>query len=460
MGWSDQNRAEGGFETLEVVVGQRAEPALGGVQGVVTGYAGLGTRHVMVIADAASGPVSTRQAPQTAAAALVARVKTSLFRTPRERLVEALADADRAVSAAASGTHAHGRSGCGLVCVYFDLTGATFARVGGGKAYVVVGRNFETIFDRVAAGYVGDGVSQPEIRAQLGSLPRGARIVLLSDATAAAVAGDLGSVIFGIPPQLAAVRVVEAARRRGKREALACLILELQSDLARPYHPAVGRAERYEEPPLTGVPGVPGGSRSLPKRSAIYGADERQRATGSGSWVWQGVVALCLGIGAAFWAQPWESTAGNEDQLAALIEQGNVVVQSMPDVSQDGPQLPIPDIPVAVGALDAQNNPNNENSGPDERVGLNSGPANANERSIARAFAQPTPKKAAMALMRHLRKRFRRRGYPAYEEVSVWVKAHKNRHVLQTLGYMLKGKQPFRVRRWLSKLMPELLESP
>jgi len=457
MGFGDQRPHDGALETLEVVVGQRAEPALGGDQGVVTAYAGLGTRHVMVVADAAFGPMSTRAAPQTAASALVARVRTSLFRTARERLQEALADADRAVSEAATGTHAHGQAGCGLVCVYFDLGGATFARVGGGKAYVVVDRDCEAIFDRPAAGYIGDGVSQPEIRAQLGALPRGARIVLLSDATASAVAGDLAAVIAGLPPQLAAVRVVEAARRRGKREALACLILELHTDLARPYHPSVARAGRYAEQPLMGVPGVPDPPvRPKPRpRPAIYQPpDGFERRGARGGLVWGVLLALCLGIGVAIMVRPWEPAKPEpEVTVGQLIDQ---TVDQMPVVDA-GPQLPLADIPVAEGALPGRDASVASIDEFDEGPAAQSPPRNKVEEDIAAAFAKATPKAAAIHLLRHLRKRFKRIGYPAYDEVSAWVKRNKSRHVVETLAYIMKGKHPFRTRRWLSKLMPDLL---
>ena len=444
----DPKQREGSLETLEVVVGQRSEPAQGGDKGVVTAYAGLGTRHIMVVADGSIGPMATRTAPQTAAAALVARVRTSLLRSPRERLVEAMRDAGRAVEEAARGTHAHGQAGCGLVCVYFDLSGATFARVGAGRAYVVIERSSEAIFDRSAAGFVGDGVSTPEIRAQLGALPRGSRIVLLSDETAISVAGDLAAIVAGVPPQLAAVRVVEAARRRGRREALACLVLEVQSDLSRPYHPAVARAGRYEEPALTTATRKDSDSR----RARGGSFSEPERAPRAILWAW--VLALSVALGVFLWPP---SEDDSEVPKVSLFEApAQMSRDTWKEDTDTEVAIPRPDIPVAEGAITRGQGVQNRTR---QRLRA-AGPANPIEGKIASAFSQRPPKKAAMRLLRHLRRRFKRIGYRAYDEVSQWVKRNKSRHVLETLAYIMRGKHPYRTRRWLAKLMPELLESP
>ena len=76
------------MDILEVTVGQRSEPALTGEHTTVSSYAGLGTRHVMVLADAAMLPLTTRLAPQTVVSAIVARIRTSLYMTNEERLVD------------------------------------------------------------------------------------------------------------------------------------------------------------------------------------------------------------------------------------------------------------------------------------------------------------------------------------------------------------------------------------
>ncbi|TNF34155.1 MAG: hypothetical protein EP329_07555, partial [Deltaproteobacteria bacterium] len=73
---------------LEVTLGQRTLPSVHGEQTTATAYAGLGSRHLLVAADGAAGPVPTRLAAQIATSSAVARFRASVFPNTEEQLVE------------------------------------------------------------------------------------------------------------------------------------------------------------------------------------------------------------------------------------------------------------------------------------------------------------------------------------------------------------------------------------
>jgi hypothetical protein len=427
---------------LDVVVGQRSEPALGGDKPHVVSYAGMGVRHVLALADASTGPMPTRMAPQRAAAALVARLRTSLYMTAEERLLEAFSDAHDAVRQAAVGTHAQGRAGAGLVAALVDAGGVTFGRIGAGRAFLVLDGHARAVFDAMAHGLVGDGRTLPQIVRHDRPLPPGARVVLISDGAAHAVAGDLADLVVRAPPQLAAVRVVEAARHRGRREGLACLVLEVVTDLLRSHHPAVEKVTAPEEAPLTDERGL---VRTPPRRPRRI-----QTATGRGSagGLWLALLAsMAVGAVTALLTHPM----GPAPQAASTAPEARP--QATPVAPAQAADVPAPQALAAAASPDSGDG--SPDASGDEDAATQALPPKVAE-SLERAFAADSVKHASWALRRHLRKRFRRIGYPAYDEASAWVRAHRSPRVVAVLAYLLKGKPPQRTQRWLAKLLPEL----
>jgi hypothetical protein len=175
--------------------------------------------------------------------------------------------------------------------------------------------------------------------------------------------------------------------------------------------------------------------------------------------LWGLLLALCAGAGVAVVVRPWEWGASSRESSAERLLEAAAEPTTSPDAALEGvdPSLAAADQPVVEGPASEPDAAASADESPSivHRPVRGAGSGGVDD-DIAAAFAQGTPKKSAMALLRHLRKRFRLVGYPAYEEISRWVKKNKTRHVLETLGYLMKGQHPYRTRRWLSRLMPEL----
>ena len=444
---------------LEVGVGQRTLAGLDGEVPPIASYGGFGARHVAVVAAAREPPVATRLGPQRAASAILGRARSSLLELRPDRLAAAFQEAHSAVARAAEEARLPAGVGAGVVAALLDPGGLTVGRVGRGRAILLMDGGVRALFRRPPApGYVGDGRAVPEIVSVPGPLPSGARLVLLTDGAAAAVSGDVDALTRGVPPQRAALNLTEAARRRGHRQALAALVLEVASDLQRERHPAAGPVAQRLEPPAEHAHAF------TPRRRPIQTRAPSPERGG----LWFAFLGAALAGGAVALA-----TTPRSPEEPVTVHRLTEARGAPSDGAHGASRVPAGGLGLgpagsrsrasgtaALGAPDAVG-PDAPAEGDAEASGATSlGPQDArpvpHADRIARALSGTSAKRSARRLSRYLRKRFRRVGYPAYREVGRWVEEHPSPHVVETLLEMMKRDQPKRTRRWLAKLMAAL----
>lgn len=411
---------------LEVTLGQRTLASVHGEQTTATAYAGLGTRHLLLTADGAEGPVPSRLAAQIATSAAVARFRGSVFPHTEEQLREAVAEAHQAVRRGALGTHAEGQAGASLTVVVIEPGGVTAARVGGGRVYVLIRDRLRPLFREEGRGYVGDPSSTTEIVSFLEPLPAGSRIIAVTEAVARAVAADLDQLASGPPAQLVATRLTDAARRRGQYEALAAQVCEIQESPMRPGpHPAFARIDREA-------------SRTLSADGRWLGPADPSRGrphsrTESGWFIWFFVAAL-LGAGAAFIAHG--GGAGPAREAAPVAH--------APDSD-------------AIAATTAPPDP-----GPSDDVGGAAPDAGAPilapnvAADIAALFEHATPTRAAHAIRNYITKRWQSDGDRVFDDLEAWITTHDDPVIIGALLELSRDRDLRRTYKWLNDLLPRL----
>lgn len=416
---------------LEVIVGQRTARADDGTgaQTVRATYAGLGTRHLLVVCDASAAPVATQLAARHASESVADAFKGA--RSPRSstRLEAALAKADRAIRDAALGSHAEGRAGAAIIAAALDAQdGLSVARLGGGRAILISQGVVRPLFAEPGRGYAGDGVTPPELARVPGPLPVGSRLILLSEPLASAVGADAVELSRGMAPQLAAVRLVETGRGRGRQEALGCLVLDVESEALD--HEGVHPLYRRLEPELGADPEALATRRARPIAALVFF-----------------LVGLLMGSGVAI--QRAESArADAEKRRAALARAAREQVPVEPPAPE--PQ----DLPVAEVAPPPEVAPD---LGPSE-------PTPAERRFEARMrrifFEQKRPRSSAYRLRTYLVRAQRKQGKKVFRRVEAWVRRHApdDKRVVSALVELMRIQPDRKTRDWLSKLLPDLYQ--
>lgn len=233
------------MEELEIRLGQRALPSVHGDQTTATAYAGLGTRHVLVLADGSAGEVGSRLAAQTAAASALARIRGSVLPDLGSTLLEAFGEAHQATRRALMGTGLEGKAGVSLIAVVVDPGGFVSARVGGGRVYLLRGDRLDAVYSAAGPETVGIGEVEPEIILTETAFGIGDRILVLNEAAARPLAADLERLGRGGEAQLSASRLADAARRRGQLDPVSVQIVDIAGDSPRSGpHPALSRLAR------------------------------------------------------------------------------------------------------------------------------------------------------------------------------------------------------------------------
>jgi hypothetical protein len=265
-----------------------------GEQTTASAYAGLGTRHILVLADGSVGEVPSRLAAQTACSAALARIRSSVLPELADTLVEAFAEAHHAVRRVLLGTVAQGKGQAALLVVSIDARGVVAARVGGGRVYLLRGDRLDALYR--GGGPEGLGVGEvppePELIAGSEALGTGDRVLVLSESAVRPLAADLERLGAGGPPQLTASRLADAARRRGQLDPLSVHVVEIAGGAPRVGpHPALARITR--DRPKTFDP-----------EGHLMGRSERAPAAMRGGRARGGLAALgfmgvVLGIGTA-----------------------------------------------------------------------------------------------------------------------------------------------------------------
>lgn len=282
------------MEELEIALGQRALPSVHGEQTTASAYAGLGSRHILVLADGSVGEVPSRLAAQTACSAALSRIRSSVLPELVDTLVEAFAEAHHAVRRVLLGTAAEGKGQAALLVVSIDAHGVIAARVGGGRVYLLRGDRLDAIYRGGGPEGLGAGGMPPEPEMIAGgeALGTGDRVLVLSESAIRPLTADLERLGAGSPPQLTASRLADAARRRGQLDPLSVHVVEIAGDAPRVGpHPALARITR--DRPKTFDPD--GNLLGRSERAPAAISDGRAR----GGLAALGFVALVLGIGTA-----------------------------------------------------------------------------------------------------------------------------------------------------------------
>jgi len=411
---------------LEVTLGQRALPSVHGEQTTATAYAGLGSRHLLVAADGAAGPIPTRLAAQVATASAVARFRASVFPNTEEQLVEAFAEAQQAVRRGALGTHAEGRAGAAMVAVVVEPSGVTAARVGGGRVHVLTDGVLRSLFRDDGYGHVGDGSTAAEIATYAEPLPAGGRVILITESVARAVAADLDQLASGPAPQLAAARVADAARRRGQYEPVAVQVCEIQDTPARfGPHPAFARIDREQSRTLSAD-----GRWIGPSDSARARPHQRRAETG---WLLWFFIAALLGAGAALVVNGASDTYEPTPRpvvAAPDVREGDVTPARSAVSTSDVVEIDVADVAPALSA--------------------------ELETEIAALFDHGAPTRTARALRGYITRRWPKDGEVVFEDLERWILAHGDPEVVAALLELMKDRDLKRTSKWLAELIPRL----
>jgi hypothetical protein len=241
---------------LEVGVGQWSEPGRSGSSTTASAYAGFGEYHLVVVADSAKGATPTKSIAQAAVAAVTSAFRSGSAQTAvAERLADAFRSVHAAIQEATIGTQAEGRGGAEIAAFIIEPGHVTFARVGGGRLYVLESHGAVSFPVSHTSGFAGDGTTEPDIVTRAVALMPGDRLVLTTEATARTIAADIGALAQSSSPQLTAQALVGAARRRGERGALVAHVVEIRSEApSRTRRPTLATAD-IPVPPAIGLDG-------------------------------------------------------------------------------------------------------------------------------------------------------------------------------------------------------------
>ncbi len=421
------------MDDLVIGVGQWSEPATSGAATTASAYAGYGEVHLAAVADGAAGPVPSRVAAQAAVSSLTASFRATAGKaSTQERLETAFAEAHQAVRRAALGSHAEGRAGASLAAAVIERDTITFGRIGGGRLHALRSETAVAFSGRTPAGYVGDGITPPDVTTHALRLETGDRVVLATDPTARTIAADLSALARGGSPQIMAQSLVGAARRRGESGALVLQVLEVRSQsVERDAHPALSRLAQPEVPTYD----VDG--------RRVHGFARRPAPTGPAALA---TIVLVLGVatgGVAAWmAGPATDGVRHPTGLASTAAP-TTAPRDPPDGS-DGAALDA--LPAEAAAADTGL------EGPAEPPA----PRSADDARVEGLFMTGEPNEAARALKRHLERSRRQTGGSALVAVDRWVAGHADARVVRVLVELIQLRPRDPIRRWAADLVADL----
>jgi len=407
------------MEELEITLGQRALPSVHGEQTTASAYAGLGSRHILVLADGAAGEVPSRLAAQTACSAAMARIRASVLPDFTATLEEAFAEAHAAVRRVLIGTTAEGRGQTALLVVTIDASGVIAARVGGGRVYLLRGARLDALFR--GAGPEGLGApagapAEPEIVGAGEALGTGDRILVLSESAVRPLAADLERLGQGPPPQLAAGRLADAARRRGQLDPISVHVVEIAGDAPRMGpHPALARIERAAQ-------------RTFDPDGRLLGRDAPSRApdrarVGLGAWF---VIAALLGVGVALAVDAASRPAPAPAPPAPppIVRGPDVVDREV--VTASAPEVSVPEV-----------------APPDPEV--------------AALLEGDSAARVARQIRNYITRRFPDDGEAVFARLEAAILARgKDPRVIEALLELMRESELKRTARWVQDLLPRL----
>lgn len=411
------------MEELEIRLGQRALPSVHGDQTSATAYAGLGMKHVLVLADGSAGEVGSRLAAQTASAAAMARIRSSVLPDMESTLYEAFGEAHQATRRVLLGTGLADKAGASLLVVVVGVDGLVVGRVGGGRVYLLRGDRLDPMFSATSGEVVGVGANEPEIVVANTVLGIGDRLIVLNEAAARPLAADLERLGRGGEAQLAASRLADAARRRGQLDPVSVQVIDIAGDSPRiGPHPALMRLAR--EPADTfGLEGRRLGRR---RRAEGSSAPATERAEGSGLFI-------VLGLGGLLGA------------LVAMLVHAPPGVEAQPHPGQ--PEVVAPEVWDAVDTGELA---------PDTDVPeVEAAPEVAEE--LLEIFAPESPRAIARNVKGYVTRNFPTEGEAVFaklEEAIGVVGAEPK--VIEALLELMREPELKRTAKWVSELLPRL----
>lgn len=411
------------MEELEITLGQRALTSVYGEQTTASAYAGLGSRHLLILADGAAGEVPSRLAAQTACAAALARIRASVLPDFSATLEEAFGEANAAVRRVLIGTAAEGKGQAALLVVVIDAAGVAAARVGGGRVYLLRGERLDPLYRGAGPEGLGGPATartEPEIVAAGEALGTGDRILVLSESAVRPLAADLERLGSGAPPQLAASRMADAARRRGQLDPISVHVVEIAGDAPRMGpHPAIARIERGK--PRTFDP-----EGRLLGRSAPSAAVPAKKAEA-------GLVAWFL--------------------LALLCGAGVALVVDATRAPSRGEPAPEP-LPVVIVGLDARDADEGEVGA--ERDVREVETVALDPEAVA-ALQGESARQLARDLKNLITRRFPDEGEAVFEKIEAAIVAHgRDPKVIEALLELVREPELKRTARWVQELLPRL----
>ena len=410
------------MEELEITLGQRALPSVHGEQTTASAYAGLGARHLIILADGGAGEVPSRLAAQTACSAAMARIRSSVLPDFTATLAEAFGEANAAVRRVLLGTAAEGKGQAALLVVIVDAGGVAAARVGGGRVYLLRGDRLDALYRGAGPEGLGGPASvaiEPEIIAGGEVLGSGDRILILSESAVRPLAADLERLASGAPPQLVAGRLAEAARRRGQLDPLSVHVIEIASDAPRlGPHPALARIERGQ--PKTFDPEGRLLGRMRASGQAQPSADKAQ--VGLVAWF---VMAVLLGIGVALVVD-----ATRAKPVVPLEPVVPVLIQGVDVASED-----VVDAAIEVEEIDAT----------------------PIDPELVALFEAESAARLSKSIRSYITKRFPEDGEAVFARLEAAIIARgRDPKVIEALVELLREPELKRTGRWVQDLLPRL----
>jgi hypothetical protein len=408
------------MEELEILLGQRALPSVYGDQTTATAYAGLGTRHVLVLADGSAGEVGSRLAAQTAASCAMARIRGSVLPDLGMTLEEAIGEAHQATTRVLLGTGLEQKSGASLLVVVLDASGLVAARVGGGRVYLLRGDRLDALYSSAGPEILGVGDVEPEIVISSIVLGIGDRILILSEAAARPLAADLERLGRGGPPQLAASRLADAARRRGQLDPVSVHIIDIAGDSPRTGpHPALARIARERADTFD-----PDG-RLLGRQRRT----ERHGPTSGGSGTDGPGLGILAGLGAVLGALLAFVIHGNDTPAVVQAPRAAVIVDVEPE-----PAETVPDVVEVAAPAPVEVAP-----------------------ELVELFAPDTPRGVARNIRNYVTRRFPEDGDAVFVRLEEAIIARGTEpKVIEALLELMREPELKRTAKWVQELLPRL----
>ena len=461
---------------LEVGVGQWSEPGRSGSATTASAYAGFGEYHLVVVADSAKGATPSKAVAQAAVAAVTSAFRAGSSHTAvAERLADAFRSVHAAIQEATIGTQAEGRGGADISAFIIEPGHVTFARVGGGRLYILESHGAVSFPVSQTTGFAGDGTTEPDIVTRAVALMPGDRLVLATEATARTIAADIGALAQSSSPQLTAQALVGAARRRGERGALVAHVVEIRSEAhSRTRRPTLATVD-VPTPPAIGLDGRQ--MRGMPNGKSRSGLP----------WGW-GIALVVLVAATAYWpAEFWLTpVVSDPGQLSSPEPEAQPATPSKDVVSadaiarghQDGTaQSPVVEpaeaeapaadpetVPVKRTAAQTRTSKQDElEKIPVADTVPSDGTVDPNEpmdTKVADIFKWDNPRISARDLKRYLLKANKKGELQrSLKMIERWIADHPDRATFLVMMHFQEKRTSTRLRRWARQQMAALYDA-